>query len=90
MNNNQGFIRNDTQSPETSSSMYTFARIVAGLGAMGVALQNYPAVVLCLTSLSQGIIPPSTTLNGSIQLTSLSTGGLCSGMVNFLTQQNAV
>ncbi len=53
--------------------------LCAGLGAFGVALQNYQAVALFLTSLTQGGIMTQSL----IQMTALAAGGLCSGMVNF-------
>jgi hypothetical protein len=62
-----------------SASVYAFS----GLGAIGVALQNYPAVVLFASGLAAGVIPASNWLGWSIHIAALATGGLCSGMVNF-------
>jgi hypothetical protein len=56
------------------------AVIFSGLGALGVALQNYPAVELFI----KGFIQPNNVVSlGLIKMTALGTGGLCSGMVNF-------
>lgn len=66
-----------------STNLNTYTHALAGLGALGVALQNYPAVVLFINGLTNGVLPASRCLDWSIQIAALGTGGLCSGMVNF-------
>ncbi len=57
-----------------------FLRVIAGLGAFGVALQNYPAVELFIKS----VVKPVSTLSiGASQVAAFGAGGLCGGMVNF-------
>ncbi len=59
--------------PSTSATL-------SGLGAVGVALQNYPAVELFI----KGLVKPASALSGrAIQAAALGMGGVCSGMVNF-------
>lgn len=70
------------QSTVTESS-FTSSRIIAGLGAFGVALQNYPAVVLFLNSLTKNIVPVTQASTAAIHSAALATGGICSGVVNF-------
>ncbi|MDF1646551.1 MAG: hypothetical protein P1U61_06200 [Legionellaceae bacterium] len=55
-----------------------FSGLLSGLGALGVALQNYQAVELFL----KGIIPVSQWSKSLIQIVALSAGAACSGMVN--------
>lgn len=74
---------NHPESLFSEGELYFFSRGLAALGAAGVALQNYPAVVLFFNGLAQGIIPASHWLNVSIQLAAFGTGGLCSGLVNY-------
>ena len=62
---------------------FTYSRIIAGLGAFGVALQNYPAVVLFINSLTKNIIPVTQASTAVIHSTAIVTGGICSGLVNF-------
>ena len=71
------------ESTELPTSRYYYSRILSGLGAVGVALQNYPAVELFVSGLLKGVLPASSWSSALIQSFSLSTGGLCSGMVNF-------
>ena len=68
---------------ELSSISQYSARALAGLGALGVALQNYQAVAIFISGLASGAIPASRLLNWSIQIAALGAGGLCSGMVNY-------
>lgn len=69
--------------PKYPQTVYTSTRVLASLGALGIALQNYPAVVFFLNGLAQGILPASSWLNWGVQITALGAGGLCSGMVNY-------
>ncbi|PJD90725.1 MAG: hypothetical protein CK424_08640 [Legionella sp.] len=66
-----------------SRNLFTYSQAFASLGALGVALQNYPAVSLFINGLTTGVIPASRALDWSIQIAAFSMGGLCSGMVNF-------
>lgn len=59
------------------------SRALSALGAFGTALQNYPAVDLFIHELFKNIISASKLSRNLIKITSLGTGGLCSGMVNF-------
>ncbi|MCH9756532.1 MAG: hypothetical protein K0U37_05010 [Gammaproteobacteria bacterium] len=52
-----------------------FSNVLSGLGALGVALQNYQAVELFLKAVT-------TWSTGFIQAMALGAGGACSGMVN--------
>lgn len=61
----------------------TYSQIIAGLGAFGTALQNYPAVVLFINSMTKNMIPVTQASTIATHAASLATGGLCSGMVNF-------
>lgn len=66
--------------PTISTDPYGWSHIFAGLGAFGVALQNYQAVELVI----RGLVNPASMLStGAIQAAALGAGGLCSGMVNF-------
>ena len=69
--------------PDSQARKRTYVRLIAGLGALGVALQNYPAVVLFITGLTTGVVPVCMWLSWSTQIMALTTGGLCSFMVNF-------
>lgn len=66
-----------------SARIQSYARVFAGLGALGVALQNYQAVAIFITGIACGGIPASRLLNWSIQIAAMGSGGLCSGMVNY-------
>ena len=68
---------------ENTSAIPTYSQTISAMGAMGVALQNYPAVVLFISSLSKNIIPITQTSTALIHTTALATGGLASGVVNF-------
>lgn len=59
------------------------SKILSGLGAVGVALQNYPAVEIFVQGVLKGIIPLNRWSLGMMQALSFTTGGLCSGLVNF-------
>lgn len=74
--------------PQAPTSIFTYSRMLAGLAAMGVALQNYQAVAMSLNGLANSIIPASRWLDWSIQFTALTTGGIGSGMVNFYMNVN--
>lgn len=63
---------------QENTASYTYAELLAALGAFGVTLQNYQAVELFL----KGIIPASDYTTRLIQVAALGSGGLCSGMVN--------
>ncbi len=84
---NEGFTVEQPTSSGTAvavpqdSNVQQYVRVIAGLGALGVALQNYPAVVLFINGLTSGL-PASRLLSWSTQVAALTTGGLCSGMVN--------
>lgn len=69
--------------PQPPTSIFTYSRMLAGFGAMGVALQNYQAVAMSLSGLANSLIPASRWLDWGTQLTALTTGGIGSGMVNF-------
>lgn len=56
------------------------SQVIAGLGALGVALQNYTALVLFI----KDVLPVSLVQHKFIHLVSLAAGGLCSGWINFL------
>lgn len=71
------------QNIESTSQLPTYSQIISGLGAVGVALQNYPGVFLFINSLTKNIIPVSQASTALIHTTALATGGLASGMVNF-------
>jgi hypothetical protein len=60
------------------------AHLLAGFGAMGVAMQNYPAVVYFLKEMSSNFFPASKLLDNVINLIAFGAGVLCSGWVNFL------
>ncbi|MGV3739815.1 MAG: hypothetical protein ACO1N3_00785 [Gammaproteobacteria bacterium] len=62
---------------------FTTSRTIAALGAFGTALQNYPAVVLFINSMTKNMIPVTQASTIATHAASLATGGLCSGMVNF-------
>jgi len=64
------------------STLKIFTNTVSSLGALGVALQNYQAIVLVINGLTAGI-QANRLLSWAAQIAALSTGGLCSGMVNF-------
>lgn len=68
-----------TESQQQTDFKYVFSRIVSGLGAFGVALQNYPAVELFI----KGFISMSEWSKWLVKLGALSSGGLCSGVVNY-------
>ena len=53
------------------------------LGATGVALQNYTAMNLLITSIANGFSALTTTISGLSHTISIILGGLCSGAVNF-------
>ena len=56
-----------------------YDELLAGFGALGVAVQNYQAVELFLKS----VVPASQSSRYAIQAAALGAGGICSGMVNF-------
>ena len=59
---------------------FAYTPLFAGLGALGVALQNYQATALFINSLANGVL----SANGCLtQILSLGAGGICSGMTNF-------
>ena len=60
----------------------SYINLFAGLGALGVALQNYQAVAIFMQGFAAGVIPVSRLLDLSIQIAAISTGGVCSGLVN--------
>lgn len=62
---------------------YTYPKLLASLGAIGTALQNYPAVALFIYEIVKNSIPASRWLDWSIHIAALGAGGLCSGMVNY-------
>lgn len=62
---------------------FTYSRLISGLGAFGTALQNYPAVVLFINSLTKNMIPTTQASTIATHAVSLATGGVCSGLVNF-------
>ena len=68
---------------ENSTNFPTYSQIISGLGAVGIALQNYPAVVIFINSLTKNIIPVSQVSTALIHTSALATGGIASGMVNF-------
>jgi hypothetical protein len=72
-----GMTQNEDGASTTAPHPYAYALSVAG--ALGVAVQNYSAVL----ELLNGAIPASMHATQLIQLTALSTGGICSGLVNF-------
>lgn len=59
------------------------AYMVAGLGAIGSALQNYIAVDLFLRGIVGGVMSISKWMSGFIHAAAIGAGGLCSGMVNY-------
>lgn len=61
-----------------------FSNIISGLGALGVALQNYPAVELVM----KGFISTTKVSKSLITLGALASGGLCSGLVNYWMNVN--
>ncbi|MFZ4077204.1 MAG: hypothetical protein ACOYKA_04380 [Legionellaceae bacterium] len=61
-----------------------FSKIISGLGALGVALQNYPAVELVM----KGFISTTKASKSLITLGALASGGLCSGLVNYWMNVN--
>lgn len=69
--------------PQVSPFMHASSRVLSGLGAAGVALQNYPAVALFINSLVKGTAPLTQASSTLIHSTALATGGIASGMVNF-------
>ncbi|MBP6918195.1 MAG: hypothetical protein KBB94_04725 [Legionellaceae bacterium] len=68
---------------ENPTNLPTYSQIISGLGAVGIALQNYPAVVIFINSLTKNIIPVSQVSTALIHTSALTTGGIASGMVNF-------
>ena len=68
---------------QSYSTEYTYAglfsRVLSGLGALGVALQNYQAVELFL----KGMTSASKYSTQYIQAAAFASGGMCSGVVNF-------
>ena len=69
--------------PQYPAKTWSYSQLFSGLGAFGVALQNYQAVAIFISALAKGTIPASRLLNWSIQIAAWGAGGLCSGMVNF-------
>lgn len=72
-----------TEKQSKLKTQKTAAQIVGGLGAVGVALQNYPAVSLFVTGIARGFTSMSRLLTWSIEIGSFMTGAMCSGLVNF-------
>ena len=72
-----------TESTLFSYQAYLSSRMLSGLGAVGIALQNYPAVHLFMNGLIRGGTSVSNLSKALIEAASLSAGGLCSGMVNY-------
>jgi len=69
----------DTQSYSTEYTYaHVFSRVLSGLGALGVALQNYQAVELFLKGMTS-----ASKYSAHIQAAAFASGGLCSGAVNF-------
>lgn len=72
-----------TSYPQTVDSKYVCSNIISGLGALGVALQNYPAVEFLLNGLVNGIMPANKLSNSLVNLAAFGAGGVCGGVVNF-------
>jgi hypothetical protein len=72
-----GIVQNEGGTNTTPPHAYAYA--LSAAGALGVAVQNYGGVL----ELLQGAIPASMHATQLIQLTALSAGGICSGLVNF-------
>lgn len=60
-----------------------YVTIIAGLGALGTAMQNYQAVAITLTDLAAKTLPASRALDWTIQFSAIAAGAVCSGLVNF-------
>ena len=71
------------EKPNKLEAQKIAAQIIGGLGALGVALQNYPAVSLFVTGIARGFTSMSRLLTWSIEIGSFMTGAMCSGLVNF-------
>ena len=63
-----------SETQQSSAPLPQYVRVIAGLGALGVALQNYPAVVLFINGLAAGV-SASNLLSWSTQIAALATGG---------------
>lgn len=71
-----------TENQPNANPLTLSAQIVSGLGAAGVAMQNYPAVVLFMQDLVKHM-PALHTSSALLHSTAFITGGLASGMVNY-------
>jgi hypothetical protein len=77
----KGKIMGDTKQSEKNS--YNHAYFLAGLGALGVALQNYQAVEIFIKGLSVNALSANLWWQAATQVSAIGAGGICSGMVNF-------
>lgn len=73
----------EDESLSPAASQQKAAQIIGGLGALGVALQNYTAVSLFVAGLAKNVMPIGRLLSWSIQIGSILSGACCSGLVNF-------
>ena len=77
MSEKAGIVQNEGGANTTPPHPYAYA--LSAAGALGVAVQNYGAVL----DLLNGAIPASMHATRLIQLTALGAGGICSGLVNY-------
>lgn len=61
----------------------TISYITSGLGAIGIALQNYLALDLFIKTIIAGFTSITNFLSGLSQAIAIGLGGICSGMVNY-------
>lgn len=73
----------DSTSPLSSNEPSIYSLSMSALGALGVAVQNYQAVFIFMNSLTSSTLAASQLLDLMVQATAVTTGGICSGLVNY-------
>src|SRR3990167_11293425 len=68
---------------EVQSNTFIVSRILSGLGAFGVALQNYPAVEIFIQGIARTRAPGMAVISGLSQPLAFFSGVICGGLINF-------